>query len=187
MVTLSFVATSLLVLATPGPTNTVLAASGAAMGFRRAVSLPLAEAIGYVIAISFFVVFAEVLKGDAAALALVRLSAACWLIYSAWRLWGTPFAADPAIADSAFARVMLTTIVNPKAMLVGSVLIPLGTGMAAPAWIGLFAALSTFAGLGWILLGSLMPHGVRRHAYKLAAVVLGGFSIVAIASLATTA
>ena len=59
MVTPAFVATSLVILLTPGPTNTVLATCGAAMGFRRGIIMPLAEAIGYVIAISFFVVFAD--------------------------------------------------------------------------------------------------------------------------------
>jgi threonine/homoserine/homoserine lactone efflux protein len=51
MVTLSFIAASILVLVTPGPTNTVLAACGATMPFRRAAILPLAEAIGYIIAL----------------------------------------------------------------------------------------------------------------------------------------
>lgn len=185
MVTLSFVAASILVLVTPGPTNTVLAACGATMGFRRAAILPLAEAIGYVAAISFFVAFAETMRGNHVALATVRLSAAGWLIHSARRLWRMPFEPDLAIRDVAFRRVLLTTVVNPKAMLVGTILIPAGIGMAAPAWIGTYATLSTLAGLGWVALGSLLPSGIRRHAYKLASVVLGGFSLVAIVSVAT--
>ena len=184
MVTLSFIATSILVLLTPGPTNTVLAACGATMGFRRAALLPIAEATGYVIAISSFAIFAALAQDDHALLAVVRLAAAAWLIYSACRLWRTPFDPDPAIRDTAFRRVLLTTIVNPKAMLVGTILIPAGVGTAAPAWIATYAALSTVAGLGWVTLGSLLPLGIRRHAYKLASIVLGGFSLVAIVSLA---
>lgn len=184
MVTLSFVAASVLVLITPGPTNTVLAACGATMGFRRAAIMPLAEAIGYIIAISFFVAFAEVMRGNHIALAAIRLAAAAWLLYSAYRLWLTPFEPHPGVKDAAFRRVLLTTIVNPKAMLVGTILIPAGMGMAAPAWIGTYAVLSTIAGLGWVALGSLLPSGIRRHAYKLASVVLGGFSLIAIASIA---
>jgi threonine/homoserine/homoserine lactone efflux protein len=184
MVTLSFIAASIVVLITPGPTNTVLAACGATMVFRRAAMLPLAEAIGYVIAISFFVAFAEIMRGNHVALAMMRLAAAAWLIYSAYWLWRTPFEPDPGARDFAFRRVLLTTIVNPKAMLVGTILIPAGTGMGAPAWIATYAALSTLAGLGWVTLGSLLPLGIKRHAYKLASVVLGGFSLVAIASIA---
>lgn len=186
MVTLSFIATSILALITPGPTNTVLAASGAAMGFRRSALLPLAEALGYVIAISFFVIFAELMRDNHTTLAAVRLATAAWLIYSAYHLWRTPFEADPTAKNSPFRRVFLTTLVNPKAMLVGTILIPVGTGVAAPAWIAIFAALSTIAGLGWVTLGMLLPLGIRRHASKLAAVVLSGFSVVAIASVASS-
>ena len=185
MITSSFIATAILILLTPGPTNTVLAACGATMGFRRAAILPVAEAIGYVIAISFFVAFAELMRNNHVALAIVRLAAAAWLIYSAYRLWRAPFDPDPAVRDAPFRRVLLTTIVNPKAMLVGTILIPAGMGAATPAWIAAFGALSTMAGLGWVKLGSLLPLGIRRHAYKLASVILGAFSLVAIASIAT--
>ena len=185
MVTLAFVATSILVLITPGPTNTVLAASGATMGLRRAAILPLAEAIGYIIAISFFLMFAELMRDNHMALVAVRLAVAAWLIYSACLLWKIPFEPGAIVRDAPFRRVLLTTIINPKAMLVGTVLIPLGTGAAAPAWILTYAALSTLAGFGWVTLGAILPLGLRRYAYKLAAVVLSGFSVLAIASVAS--
>lgn len=185
MVTLSFVATAILVLITPGPTNTVLAASGATMGLRSAAILPLAEALGYIIAISFFVLFADLMRDNHTALAAARLAAAAWLIYSACRLWQTPFEPDPTVKDYPFRRVLLTTLVNPKAMLVGTILIPVGVGAAASAWIATYAALSTVAGLGWVTLGTLLPLGIRRYAYKLAAIALSGFSMVAIASVAS--
>lgn len=184
MVSLSFLLTSIVILLTPGPTNTVLATCGAAMGFGRAARLPAAEAIGYVIAISCFVLFAELVRDSHVAFAAVRLAAAGWLIYSAYWLWRAPFEPQPAVDGDAFFRVLLTTIVNPKAMLVGTVLIPAGLGGAATLWIAAYAALSTAAGLGWVLLGSWLPMGIRRHAYKLASVVLGGFSIAALASVA---
>lgn len=184
MVTLSFIAAAILVLLTPGPTNTVLAACGATMGLRRAAFLPLAEAIGYIIAISFFVVFAALMRDNHVALAVTRMAAAAWLIYSAHRLWHIPFEPGPGVHEAAFRRVLLTTIVNPKAMLVGTILIPAGTGLGAPAWIATYALLSTTAGLGWVTLGSLLPSGIRRYAHKLASIVLGGFSLLALASVA---
>ena len=92
--------------------------------------------------------------------------------------------APPPLSRPQHLLVLLTTIVNPKATLVGTILIPAGGGTAAPAWIATYAALSTVAGLGWVTLGSLLPLGIRRHAYKLASIVLGGFSLVAIVSLA---
>ena len=152
------------------------------MGFRRAAILTLAGAMGYAIAVSFFVLFSAQIGASAAAVASVKIAAAAWLSYSAYRLWKTPFDVGSTGAKDGFARVLLTTIVNPKAMLVGTVLIPAGADGGVGLWIGIFAALSAVVGLGWILLGAWLPLGVRRHAYKLAAVVLSGFSLATVAS-----
>ena len=182
MVTLSFVLSATLLLLTPGPTNTVLASCGASLGARRAALLPLAEALGYVIAVSFFVAVADAVRGNATAFTAIRILAAGWLLYSAVRLWSTPFRADAQSVRDAFVRVFLTTLVNPKAMLVGTVLIPAGA-VAIPAWVATYAVLSTAAGFGWAVFGACLPLGLRRHAYKAASVVLGGFSLAAVASI----
>lgn len=185
MVTLGFIAASTALLLTPGPTNTILAACGASGGFRRAAILPLAEALGYAVAIAFFVACAGLVRADPAAFALVKLLAAGWLAYSAYRLWVEPFPSVSTSGRSSFSRVLLTTMVNPKAMLVGTILIPSEVGIAALVWIGTYVVLSIAAGMGWVMLGALLPQGIRRHAYKAAAVVLGGFSIAAVASVAS--
>lgn len=49
---LLFALAALAILATPGPTNTLLAAGAASAGFRQALPLAPAEAAGYLIAIS---------------------------------------------------------------------------------------------------------------------------------------
>ncbi len=152
------------------------------MGFRRAAIMPLAETCGYVIAISFFVLCAGYVKGNQTAFIAMKIAAAAWLIYSAYRLWGAPFEFNPGIAKDLFAKVLLTTIVNPKAMLVGTVLIPSDASGGASLWIGTYAALSTIAGIGWVFLGSLLPIGIRQHAYRIASIVLSFFSIAAVAS-----
>ena len=180
MITLPFVLSAILILLTPGPTNTVLAACGASLGMRRALVMPLAEAAGYVIAVSFFVGVAETVQGDA--FAAMKLLAAGWLLYSAVGLWRTPFRTDARSTQGAFLRVFLTTLINPKAMLVGMVLIPAGAEIHVPVWVGTYAVLSTIAGFGWVLFGACLPLGIRRHSYRLAAVVLGGFSMAAAAS-----
>lgn len=182
MITLSFVLSSMLILATPGPTNTVLATCGASLGMRRAAVMPLAEAMGYVLAVSLFAAVADVVQGNATAFAAIKMLAAGWLLYSAVKLWRLPFRTDAKSTRDAFVRVFLTTLVNPKAMLVGTVLIPSGVDIQTPLWVATYAVLSTFAGLGWVVFGACLPMGVRRHAYKLASLVLGGFSMAAVAS-----
>lgn len=178
----AFVLTSMVILLTPGPTNTVLAASGAAFGLSRARLLPLAEAAGYALAISFFVSFAAMVKDLWWALPALKIVAACWLAYSAVRLWTTSPDTVGAARGSAFARVFLTTLVNPKAMIVGTMMIPQSSPEEMASRIAIFIALSSLAGLGWVALGAALPGGVRRHSYKGAAFVLGGFSLYALTS-----
>jgi len=91
MVTFSFIAASAALLLTPGPTNTILAARGASSCFRKASVLPLAEALGYAVAIGVFVACASLVRADPVAMAAIRLIAAGWLAFSAYRLWVEPF------------------------------------------------------------------------------------------------
>lgn len=183
MTPFDFLAATLLVLITPGPTNTVLAASGAAMGLRRAWIMPLAGGLGYLFAVSAFFALAALLAGNQAASAIVRLLAAAWLVDSAFRLWNRPFAEMPSARQDAFWRVFVTTVVNPKAMLIGTVLVP-ATSVGAPApWIASSAGLAILAGLAWVLLGALLPKILRPYAYKVAAIVLAGFALLAAVSI----
>lgn len=178
----AFVLTSSVILLTPGPTNTVLAAAGATFGLPRARLLPLAEAAGYALAISFFVAFAALVKDLWWALPALKIVAACWLAYAAVRLWAMSPDMTGAARRGAVARVFLTTLVNPKAMIVGTMMIPHGSPGDTALRIAVFILLSSIAGLGWVALGAALPGGVRRRSYKGAAVVLGGFSLYALSS-----
>ncbi len=176
---LVFATTALVILMTPGPTNTLLAAYGAALGFRRAMPMVLAEAAGYAVAISAFASLAAMLTPFS--LAALKLAAASWLLVSARALWRSRHAAA-AIPPRAFLRVLATTVVNPKAMLVGVMLVPRGAWLQMLEYTGLFVTLSAMAGLVWVAGGSMVPEGWRKHAYRCAAVILGGFSVAAAAS-----
>lgn len=178
----TFLLTSAAILLTPGPTNTILAASGAAMGLRHARLLPLAEALGYALAIAFFLAVAELLTGVPQALPVLKGVAAVWLVASAYKLWSLPVVPDMPEQASAFGRVLLTTLLNPKAMLVGTISIP--SLMPEELLVGLlsFIGLSTIAGFAWASLGAALPPRLRRHSYKVAAMIVAGFALAAAVS-----
>lgn len=178
----SFVIAAIMVLITPGPTNTILAASGAAMGWRRAMVLPVAEAAGYLVAVTAYLVLVQSFADVAAAMPVMKGIAAVWLLFSAWKLWNQPADAIATEKSAAMRRVFLTTLLNPKAMLVGAILIPaMSPGLRSGA-VASFLCLSLIAGAVWTVCGSSLPKAIRPHAYRLAAVVIGLFSLMAASS-----
>jgi threonine/homoserine/homoserine lactone efflux protein len=180
----TFLLTSFAILLTPGPTNTILAASGAAMGLREARRLPLAEALGYALAIGFFLSLAQVLADVPQALPLMKAIAAVWLLLSARKLWSLPVVPELPARTGAFGRVLVTTLLNPKAMLVGTLSIP--SLLPGQPLLGLlaFVALSIAAGFGWTLLGTSLPARLRRHSYRMAAMIVCGFAVATAVSAA---
>lgn len=183
----TFALAAALILLTPGPTNTLLAAAGSVMGVRRALVLPLAESLGYAIAVSAFVWLAGAVAQIHWAMPALKAVAAAWLLYSATRLWSAKVTTAPEPDRRAFARVLVTTLLNPKAMLVGTLMIPrLPLPEAAP-WIGAYVAMAYLAGLGWVMFGAYLPRGFRPYAYKAAALVLGLFSLIAVGGAVTSA
>lgn len=177
-----FVLASLAILFTPGPTNTLLAASGAAMGARKALTLPFAEAIGYLLAISLFLMAADILQEVPAALPALKAAASLWLLISAVKLWSQPVVPDHPAPRGAFLRVLFTTMLNPKAMLVGTIMVP--SLMPEDSWQAVicFAMLSALAGVAWTVFGALLPQNVRRHSYRAAAMAVASFGVAAAVS-----
>lgn len=175
----AFLGASFLLLMTPGPTNTLLAAAGARHGLARSALLPLAESLGYCVAISTLVIATGFFR-DAVWLAItVKLLAAAWLALSAVRLWRLRFDLSAESGGNRFSRVFLATLFNPKALLVATVLIPeTGLLQSIPS-ITAYAALSALTGYAWVWLGSAMPGGARVHAYRFSAIVLTVFSALA--------
>lgn len=175
----SFVLASLALLLTPGPTNTLLAAAGAMNGVRRSMTLPLAEAIGYAFAISAFHAAMGYLAPNPAAIAALRAVAALWLMYSAIRLWRQPSGRQQPQPAITFSRIVVTTALNPKAMILGTVLIPslMPTGFLLA--LSFFLILSLLAGSGWMVLGTAIPDRIKTYSYRAAAVILGGFAVAA--------
>ena len=189
MGSLSFIAAVGLILATPGPTNTLLAAAGARAGLRVSLVLVPAELLGYSIAIAVWGLGLE--PASAALPWLPRVLRLCCVAYllavalSLWRRAGAPVHAAPHSAG----RVFVATLLNPKALLFAVAVFPAEAfvhPVAFGMWIALFAAVLVPIALAWISLGSALAGGGRARARlveRAAALLLGGFSV----SLAATA
>ncbi len=189
MSALSFAAAVALILATPGPTNTLLAAAGARAGLRASLTLVPAEMLGYGIAIAVWGLGLGPASAAMPWLPLVlRLCCVVYLLAVALALWRRAGTRIHAVPQSA-GRVFVATLLNPKALLFAVAVFP-AEAFAGPvafgAWIALFAAVLTPIALGWIWLGSALAGGGgarTRLVERVAAVLLGGFS----ATLAATA
>lgn len=164
-------------LGAPGPTNTLLALSGAAAGVRRSLPLLAAELIGYLIAIGIIRLLLEpALVVQPILGSAVKVAAALYLGWLALRLWRPASPASPKSVVSA-ASVFVTTLLNPKALVVALAMLPAGPDVWLPLAAFSFVALGT--GLGWIVIGSRIgaAAGARSAIVpRVAAVALAGFA-----------
>lgn len=179
----TFVPAVAAILATPGPTNTLLASAGARAGLRRSLPLVPAELLGYALAIAAWGLFLD----PAAAILpwlkpFLRLACAGYLMAVAWGLWRD---AGQAIGAAGFGtgRVFAATLLNPKALLFAAVVFPESSFRDPAAFVqamGTFAAVIVPIALGWIGFGSALagPRAVIRPqlVQRGAALVLLTFS-----------
>ncbi|WP_336958246.1 hypothetical protein [Sphingobium aquiterrae] len=146
---LSFAIATIALLATPGPTNALLAASGAMSGVRASLRLLPCELGAYLLAIGLFHQLLIPLLPPWAVVTLKLLSIAL-LLGIARRLWGAslaPKSAQPARG----ATIFLTTLLNPKALIFSTIIFP-PDAFVQPAM--LFAPLCLGAGGLWIAAGA---------------------------------
>ncbi len=183
----------LLLLATPGPTNTLLALAGAERGWGRATRLIPAELAGYLLAtLPLAIVGAQFLGSVPLARSVVTVLAALWVLWLAIAMWRLPVArgARPSVTGR---RVFLTTLLNPKGLVFGLVLLPAADPSRVAANFGLFAALVAGGAAGWAGLGAALHrptgatgelHAGWRRAASLWLGVLGVYLLGRVAGLA---
>lgn len=179
----TFVPAAAAVLATPGPTNTLLAASGARAGFRRSLPLVPAEFAGYGIAIATWGLFLEPASAALPWLKpLLRSACAFYLVAVAWSLWRDAGSAENGEQLGA-RRVFSATLLNPKALLFAIAIFPQAAFHDLGGFLqtmGFFAAVIVPIALGWIGFGSTLSGPSARIQPRLvqrgAALVLLAFS-----------
>ena len=85
---LAFIAVCASLLATPGPTNTLLATSGAEIGWRRSAALLAAELLGYLLAIAILrLALGPFIASRPIVATALQAGVALYLVYLATALW----------------------------------------------------------------------------------------------------
>ncbi|MEY4983669.1 MAG: hypothetical protein RIR62_1935 [Pseudomonadota bacterium] len=154
----------LALLLTPGPTNTLLFVAGSERGWTGALRLIPAELLGYLATtLPLAVAGGQVLAALPVLRAVVAVLAGLWVAWLALRLWRLP-ATTPGGARSVTAgNVFVTTLLNPKALLFGLVLLPSPTQLAFN--IGLFAGQIVLVAAAWAGFGAVVARtGARGGA-----------------------
>jgi threonine/homoserine/homoserine lactone efflux protein len=144
------------ILGTPGPTNTLLATSGAAVGIRRSLPLVPAEAAGYLIAILTLGLLLGPVVAAAPWLAMaLRVLVGAYLLLLAVKLWRSGRVALGARALVSPGQVFLTTLLNPKALILALGIIPFASPLAF-RYVGGFLLLLVAISLAWVSLGAVL-------------------------------
>ncbi|UFZ01685.1 LysE family transporter [Bradyrhizobium ontarionense] len=159
---LIFVLSAAALLATPGPTNTLLATAGASRGVRYSVHLLLAELAGYLLAIlTLRVVLGPVIATAPLVGHALRVAVVLYLLHLAVALWRHGGASVVDVAPVTSRRVLITTLLNPKAIIFAFTLLPSAADAASllPFLIALGFSTMLIGG-GWLLLGATLRRGL---------------------------
>jgi threonine/homoserine/homoserine lactone efflux protein len=164
MPTLAFSLSLLALLLAPGPTNALLALSGAEAGAARTLRRVPVVIAAYALTVLPLAQLGEgLLRQPHALRAGVTLAAALWVAWLAFALWRQPGHRAAAAGPGPALRLFVTTLLNPKAFIIGLVLIPAEPSRGAA--LALFFAVLAAAALAWAMLGAALHD--RRGAWGL--------------------
>ena len=183
----AFIAMSAGLLFTPGPTNTLLAVGGGTAGLRRSWSLVPAELAGYLATIHLlaFVAGPFVQQTPWAQLGL-RLLLALYLAWLAAQLWQRKTDQLPQQSVTP-AKILLVTLLNPKALIFAFVVLPplAGQWRAALPHLAALCLMIVVASLTWISLGAAIAAGRNVHPRlipRAGSIVLAVFAVMLLLS-----
>ncbi|MBB4377750.1 hypothetical protein SAMN05216573_103513 [Bradyrhizobium sp. Rc3b] len=131
---LTFFTATYFLLAVPGPTNTLLATSGAGIGIARSLHLLVAELAGYLLAIALLrLALGPIVMDIPLAAVLLRVAVTIYILCLAAMLWRVNTRELRDGAAVTFGQVLLTTLA-PRGSLWAqrSAAAPAGSGI--PTW-----------------------------------------------------
>jgi threonine/homoserine/homoserine lactone efflux protein len=120
----AFAAASLVLLAIPGPTVTLVVSYAMSEGRFAAAAIALGVALGDLAAMSLSLLgLGAALTASAALFSIVKWIGALYLVWLGWRLWRAPVGTDGAIAQPPVrslrrmaAHAFAVTLFNPKSL-----------------------------------------------------------------------
>lgn len=187
----AFASAIVILLAVPGPTNSLLFLSGAERGFRPSLKLLLGEAAGYLsVIIPVATAAAPFFDSHPIAAAALKLAAAAWIAVLALKLWRRP-AASPGASSVTMRGIYTTTLLNPKALVIALTIMPAGSLSFILPWIVFFLVMLATIAACWIAAGALAVRAAAsrfdptRLLSRLAATLLLGFSMMMATSAVT--
>ena len=181
-----FILAVLTLLSTPGPTNTLLATSGATLGVSRSLSLLVGELTGYLVAITAVrVVLGPIIQAHPWVGVALKIAVVTYLGWVAVRLWREKAALTDAGTVSA-RSVFITTLLNPKSLFFALSIIP-AEHPALALYFAAFAIAVPSVGLCWIVVGRALGAAAgKQHGgliRRVASVALVGFAGLIAASV----
>jgi threonine/homoserine/homoserine lactone efflux protein len=167
------------ILFTPGPTNTLMATAGATGGIRPSLPLLGAELSGYLIAImAIRILLGPIIQAYPAVGVALKIAVAFYLVWLAIKLWRNPIRKEQTGRPVTFRAVLITTLLNPKALIFALSVIPQQTSNLV-WYVSGFAVTVLAAGGAWIVLGyALGAAAGERSGWlpRIAAVALVAFA-----------
>lgn len=150
-----------LVLIVPGPTNTLLLSSGLKVGLRGTWHLVIAEAMGYIVAISLWGFFLCSLAATRPWLyGAVKSVSSIYIFCLAVKMWTkSRMLQELKVGPVNFRDMFVATTMNPKALLFASTLFPLQAFQSSGYFLrtlAVFLIVLTPIGVGWSCLGGLL-------------------------------
>lgn len=184
----AFISAVLALLLAPGPTNTLMGLAGAQRGVVRVLRLLPAELAGYLTMILPLTWLGSHALASAPLLATgLKLGAALWVMFLALRLWQSQ-PDDGEGGGISTRRIYITTMLNPKALIFGLVLLPSPSEAGFAPRLGLFCLMVIAAAVIWGSAGAVTQAGRQGRSrmqmvQRLASVWLAFVSITLVAGV----
>lgn len=181
----AFLSAVLALLVAPGPTNTLMALAGAQRGLRGMSRLLPAELAGYLCSVlPMAFLGAELLARWPSSAEALKVAAAGWVMFLAFSLWRRPGGAQ-VHAEITAPRIFVTTLMNPKALIFGLVLLPSPASAQFAPHLALFCLSVSAVALLWGAGGALTRGSGNGRLPVLQRLASGWLAVVSMTLIAS--